>query len=85
MGTWGDGGLGCLAAGGCWGRLWRAPGGWGFEGSISITRSTHAEGSGSSGYHGHWARDEAGSGSLLVWGDLGWEVEAEGLVDVSNE
>ena len=23
--------------------------------------------------------------SLLVWGDLDWEVEAEGLVDVSNE
>ena|GEM_PF-4343478 len=60
-----------------------AEAGWlGFEGSISITRSAHAEGSGLGGYHGCLARDEAGSGSVLVRGDLGWRVEAEGLVDV---
>ena len=58
---------------------------WGFEGSISITRSTHAEGSGSSGYHGCLARDEAGSVGWLVWGDLGGLASVEGLVDVSNE
>ena len=83
MGTWGDGGLGCLV---CWWGAGGDSGGlavdWRFEGSTSITRSTHAEGSGSGGYHGCLARDEAGSGSELVRGNLGWRVEAEGLVDV---
>ena len=59
-----------------------AEAGWlGFEGSISITRSTHAEGSGSGGYHGHWARDEAGSVAADL-GRPGLVGDAEGLVDV---
>jgi hypothetical protein len=43
---------------------------WGLEGSISITRSTHAEGSGLGGVKAAW---------LVTKLDA---VEAEGLVDV---